>query len=320
MKKAFLLLLIVVSLTDFSYSKDRELARWNSYKVEKTTKNDSLKSNECLILGIAKNTDDQPVVAGVFSRIDRQQRCSTDAEGQFEFLFKKGGPDMYFYHPEYGEIIIPASIVKLQHTVEISITMIRQAMEVEVEKPVIYLYAKEPTSFSIELKPVGELTFTYPEYKSKWMVTANEQGQLTSDFKKYPYLFWEAKQKRLNFKGDANGMEGFYLKTDTLVNFLEIQLEMLGLNNRESTDFITYWGPRMKAYQYVAVQFWIDDMYAAEIAEINVQPKPEAVRRVFMVFRGVNEDMNVDYFIPQKWNRFIRKDLTLIEWGGAEIK
>lgn len=288
--------------------------------MEKTTKNDSLTSDQCLITGKALDIEtEEVIVGGALSLINGGKYAEFDQDGQFYFLFERGYSDLFFYHPQYGEIILPASIVKYEHTVEISLKMQPQIKAIELEKPVIYLYAKTPTKVAVTIEPKGELTFTYPDYNKGWNVTVGKNGSIISGDQTYPYLFWEAHQNRLNFKGNANGMEGFYLKTDSVVSFLETQLTLIGLNTTESTDFITYWAPRIQQYEYAALQFWVDNEYDKEVARITVTPKPEAMRRVFMVFKGVDQDMKVDYFTPQKWKPFDRKGLTLIEWGGAEL-
>ncbi|MGB1102203.1 MAG: hypothetical protein ACPG21_01100 [Crocinitomicaceae bacterium] len=315
------ILLFSAFLTSFlSQAMERELELWNTYKIVKEVKNDSLDSDQCLIIGQAVDADSRlPIVAGVFADVRNQTKVSSDSEGKFQFQANENGSAMFFYHPEYGEIIIPNSVIKPQYIIEIKISMRYHSEEVEVEKPVIYLYAKEKTNVSIKLKPVGELTFTYPNYTDEWKVTTADNSMLEVAGKNYPYLFWEGRHKRLNFKGDASGMEGFYIKTDTTIEFLEAQLSMLGFNATESADFITYWGPRLQAFPFSAIQFWVDNEYEEQIAVIEVNPKPDHTKRVFMIFKGVNEDMKVDYFTPQKFKPVNRDGLVHIEWGGAEL-
>lgn len=312
-----IIIFLFIGLT--GYAEDLELILWNKYEVVKTEKNDSLKEGQCLIKGLAVNVENKnPIVAGYFSDVNHKNKVTTNADGKFNYLTNEGGAAMYFYHPEYGEIIIPNSIIKPQYNVEIKLLMKYQLEEVEVDKPVIYLYAKKKTPVNIELKPKGDLTFTYPVYKNKWEVNVGPDS-MEVEGKAYPYLFWEAKHKRLNFKGDELGMDGFYIKTDSTIQFLEDQLSKLGLNRIETTDFITFWGPRIQAYPFAAIQFWVDNDYNEYIADIDVSPKPESSRRIFMVFKGVKEDMKIDYFKPQNFKPIKRTGLTLIEWGGAEL-
>jgi len=56
--------------------------------------------------------------------------------------------------------------------------------------------------------------------------------------KTYPYLFLEA-----NSYANQDTNEGFIVKDKDTEEFLEEKLEILGLNDKEKADFITFWLP-----------------------------------------------------------------------------
>jgi len=92
-----------------------------------------------------------------------------------------------------------------------------------------------------------------------------------------------------------------------------------GLNEKEQTDFITYWAPRINQKQFAAIQFLIDEDYSAEIGTLMVNPKPDCVRRVYLLFAGLDQPVESLQSNPKKINPIVRKGLTVIEWGGSEL-
>ena len=93
-------------------------------------------------------------------------------------------------------------------------------------------------SFQFNLKKVNTKSTTiYPRFngKSTWNVYAEPNGVIKIKDKTYPYLFWEVESYDLS---EIN--EGFVVKGEDAEKFLEEKLKILGLNDKESTDFITY--------------------------------------------------------------------------------
>lgn len=181
------------------------------------------------------------------------------------------------------------------------------------EKPIIYLYPENETNVTVKLGNEKILTSTYPKYEDKWMVTAYPNGNLV-DLKtgrNLYSLYWEGK----NYNSTVTD-EGFIVNGSDTISFLEEKLKALGLNERESEEFIIYWLPRMEHNKYNYIRF-------ASIDEINsimplyVDPNPDTIIRVLMVFKPLNQKINVK---EQKFTTPERKGFTLVEWGGTEIK
>jgi hypothetical protein len=188
-------------------------------------------------------------------------------------------------------------------------------------KPVIYAYSEQPLDARLNLLVKGELTFTYPQLADDgWSVTTQENGMLKdAQGRFYPYLFWEGEsENRLGFKMDGKSLTGNFVKRDSVLPFLESTLGQLGLNDREKTDFITFWAPRMVKHKELFVQFLIDEDYD-RIATLEISPQPDHIRRVYLLFRAVESGKTFEYD-PQEFSSFERSGFTVLEWGGSELK
>lgn len=181
-----------------------------------------------------------------------------------------------------------------------------------VAKPVIYLYPEETTDVTIALKFQGALTHTYPKYKDAWTVQAQPDGTLTDEKgQEYYALYWEGENETpftLN--------EGTIVKGDQTIEFLETSLETLGLNRREANEFIMYWLPRMENNPYNLIHFSTSEYEA--MAQLDIQPKPETMIRVMMVFQPLKSPVS----IPEQDLELLRKErkgFTAVEWGGKEV-
>jgi hypothetical protein len=273
----------------------------------------------CKIKGLVTSSDTSIIREGIIANYGMTHKASV-IEGSFELLIPDTDSIVFFYSPYYNETIINPYNFKSGHEVTINFYPVLAGMFIDMDKPVIYCYSDEPLSATIDLNIKGDLTFSYPAYKNGWTLAVDESGTLkTENGKSFPYLFWEGETTDLNFQANSNNSyEGFYIQTDSVIDFLEEQLTALGLNRTEQTDFITYWAPRMIENEHIFLQFMIDEAYAENIATINIMPRPDQLRRVYMLFTTMDEkpDFNI---IPQKFETIDRGGFTVIEWGGSEI-
>lgn len=182
-------------------------------------------------------------------------------------------------------------------------------------KPVLYFYSQKDMPVSVSLKPRGEFTFTYPEYKNGWKGTAHSDGSVTIDKTRYPYLFWEGSD--LNIASLADYSTGFIVEKHNMVTFLEQQLTTMGFNDKEKTDFITFWGPRMTQTDQGFVQFLFTEDYS-RIAELNVEPEPDHLFRVYMLYTPLPENHGLRPQ-PQHLSTMNRSGFYVLEWGGSEL-
>ena len=181
----------------------------------------------------------------------------------------------------------------------------------ECGKPVIYLYPTESTVVNVQVG-IDEFTKTEPTYQQDgWTVLANPNGLIKNlvDSLTYPYLFWEGQSDKTIMLD-----EGFTLEKDQIESTLPTILQNIGLNQKETSDFMEFWLPKLVAVNAPYVQFnFIDQKVFETIAPLTILPKPDTVLRVFMYYKGVNQQgADVPAYTP-----VIRNGFTAIEWGGT---
>ena len=179
------------------------------------------------------------------------------------------------------------------------------------EKPVIYLYPEEETLISVKLDYNGELTSTYPTYEDGWNVIAQPDGALIDPEtgREYYCLFWEG---ATNVEYDLS--EGFVMPGNETEAFLEESLAVLGLTEREANEFIIYWLPRMEGNAYNLISFQ-NEIYT-DNAKLDIEPAPDSILRVFMVWQGLDEPVEVE---TQRLESAERTGFTVVEWGGCQV-
>ena len=180
-------------------------------------------------------------------------------------------------------------------------------------KPIIYLYPEKTTEISVSLGNPENITCSYPNYKNGWNVIANSDGTLTdaNTGRKLYSLYWEG-----IFSEPITFNNGFVVKGEDTIKFLEEKLEILGLNEFEAEEFIVYWLPKLQKNKYNYIRF-------ATIEEINknmpleFSVEPDTIIRVLMQFKGLDNPMEVQ---EQELETPERTGFVAVEWGGTEIK
>ena len=188
------------------------------------------------------------------------------------------------------------------------------------EKPVLYLYPQEERQLTVTLDLEGSLDTVYPApddqratergTQASWTVMASPDGTLTdASGRTYPSLFWDGPVRQEPPQQGA-------------VPFLEEKLALLGLSDRESADFITYWAPRIRAYDYTFVSFdasaYTQRASYSFTDEAGATVTPDTFIRVFMTIREADANTVVQ---PQTLAPSpTRTGFTVVEWGGTEDK
>ena len=158
----------------------------------------------------------------------------------------------------------------------------------------------------------SKLTTIYPKFNENnntWKVYVNTNGEIKIKDKIYPYLFWEAESYLIN---EMN--EGFIVKDDEAEKFLEEKLKILCLNDKESTDFITFWLPVLLKNKLSLCYFQSEEYF--ENYELNINPKPDSIIRIFLSIKKINSPIKIK---EQKLASNERKGFTVVEWGGTNI-
>lgn len=180
------------------------------------------------------------------------------------------------------------------------------------KKPVIYLYPTTEQKVSVKLNYKGKLTCTYPQYNNGWEVIAQPNGTLTniSDNREYSYLYWEGV-----CDNTWDMSKGFVVKGDETAAFLQEKLEYMGLTPKEYNEFIVYWLPILQENKYNQITFAGQDYET--IAPLEINPKPDSMLRIMMLFKPLNEPVDIQ---EQQLQPFTRNGFTVVEWGGTEVK
>ena len=181
------------------------------------------------------------------------------------------------------------------------------------DKPIIYLYPTETTNVTVQLGKPENITCSYPKYIDGWNVEAKPNGDLTDlDTGKYLYSLYYEGLNDVNFNLDT----GFIVKGSDSASFLEEKLAILGLNEREAQEFIIYWLPKLEANNYNYIYFATIDEINQNMP-LNITPTPDSLIRVLMVFKGLDNPIDVT---PQQLTSPERTGFVAVEWGGTEIK
>ncbi|HIP32151.1 MAG TPA: hypothetical protein EYG86_05265 [Crocinitomicaceae bacterium] len=223
----------------------------------------------------------------------------------------------FFYDKRFIEVYARI-FVKTQHEDLWSLSFPRPPRdyapnEIQPLKPVIYLYPEKKKEVFVNVKPVGEFTLTYPEIKDGWKIIARPNGELEINGETYNYLFWESKQYQELEK--TEDLKGFIIQGENVVGFLKDKLTLAGLTSKEQADFITFWAPRMIHLEKIFIQFQFNEE-CNKYASLEVSPQPDNIYRLFMTWRKVNTELDVE---EQSMQVARRSGFTVIEWGGAEF-
>ncbi|GAA6050626.1 hypothetical protein NBRC10513_004187 [Rhodotorula toruloides] len=227
------------------------------------------------------------------------------------------------------------------------------------DKPVIYLFPPTPldsTSVTVTITPAWHFSALYPVAdpvkgaqggtSASWTVSAQPDGSLVdlASGLELKYLFWEAEAYRTNSNTPSDlafdpsnpsldASNGCALPFATFLAHLDKTLASLSLHTAARNDFITYWLSHFtrirNAGQHIGFRFLAQSDYE-RAARLNVDPKPDVVTRVFLLFKGVDAVEASEWRKPDKvdWLKEVGvevdkvKDESLfrvLEWGGMEV-
>lgn len=246
----------------------------------------------------------------------KQQTFRADKNGKFTWKTQPGMSVFQLYAgTSYYEIYSDSVEIKGGNKTHIRVYFDHSEVEIISDKPVIYLYPVSDLEVTTTVKPAGTFTFTYPEYANGWKGMAHPDGSITINESTYPYLFWEAKNafRIANF----DPTHGFIVTREQTISFLEEKLTEMGLNDKERTDFITYWGPRLVTNAANFIQFQFNDD-CNQYAELHIVPEPAQIFRVYMIWSETDSATSVQPE-PQILPTVQRNQFYAIEWGGSEI-
>jgi len=307
----------ILFFTSTVFSKETEKSV-PTFMITKVKPDENLKNREAAFIFTCKTSDKGLVNQAIkYSSNGETNTIQPNTKGEFTLKLNAGKYKFQFFlNSSYFEIYSDSVIAKSKTITEVSLLFKSSELIMIEDKPVIYLYPQQKTKVDVKLSLKGELVFTYPTYNNGWSVEANPDGTLQHNNKEYNYLFWEGKSIVKTY--ELNFTKGFVVETENLVNFLEEKLSTMGLNSKEQQDFITYWYPRMSNNKSNYIHFLFNDDYA-KYAKLTIEPKPDSMFRVFMVWSSAKDIVLVTDMQEQEIPTMQRKGFTVVEWGGAEM-
>jgi len=207
-------------------------------------------------------------------------------------------------------------------------------------KPVIYLYPESPTNVSVKFDAPVQFTVDIPKYADSWQVKAYPNGDLVNlkpeltdcnqidstkkgmEYAKlacqnntYPYLYWAGSILSKNYPEIS---KGWVVAQSDLSSFIQAKLFDMGLNTKETNDFMEYWLPDMLAKNapYYRIAF-LQTSDLNLLFPMTVSPKPDTTFRIFLDYLPLTDKPTI-LPEPQSLDKLQRVGFTLVEWGGLK--
>jgi len=313
-----LLLTFTIAFTSAIFAQEKL-----NYNIVSASQDSSIMGDSTVVTGIVKyDTEPNLDNFGKVASLDFKVANMIARSGDYQIKFHRSAKGFYFFQNNYKEVVVNLADYSQANKFEININAKEFFVRVQLEKPVIYFYSTKPTQTTITLHQKGDLSFTYPKYKDSWKIETQDNGNIKNlkTGKIHPYLFWEANQTDLDFVRKGKTIEGYIIKTDTVVQFLENQLTNLGLNERESTDFITYWAPRLMQKEFATIQFSVGKDYESVFGGIESSTKLDYQLRIGMLYEISELKPSIQVVQPKSILSEKRHGFSLVEWGGIELK
>ena len=178
-------------------------------------------------------------------------------------------------------------------------------------KPILYLYPTEDMNINIKLEHEDNIITSYPKYDNGWNVFVNKDGIINCNGREYYALYWDEYNNN-----DVDFSTGFYVSGESAIEFLEEKLDYIGLNNRETNEFIMYWLPILEKNEHNLVYFELTNERENN-NKLIISPKPDSILRINMHIKKIYDIMNIE---EQKLEKFDRVGFTVVEWAGTVHK
>ena len=109
------------------------------------------------------------------------------------------------------------------------------------------------------------------------------------------------------------------VRSDDLASgLLQDSLVAQGLSTDEATEMATHWLPAMTKREFVLIEF-MDRERLDRRAKLRVSPAPDAIHRVFMLFRTTDTKYSCKRPLVMSPALSLSRDgCTVVEWGGME--
>ena len=313
MKKIFTLFLLLIAILGFS--QDKKISGY--YIVNESTNNNVEKIVNLKNYNVYLLKDLNPD--------SKSKKILESKNEKFEITISKKDLKKYYYL-EFESFLYGNSLYVINKIANDSVLIAKVGenlgnqhketnLEIRGAKPAIYVYPTVKTEISVKNDFKGKVMNTYPLYKNGWNIIAEPNGTFYNldDKRTYNYLFWDFSYgfTPKHFKYE----NGFYVKKEDNITFLQEKLELLGLNNTEINDFVVYWLPELNKNEENFIHFWVNDNIDNS-SILNITPKPDTLLRIFMEFKAYHGEQKLPL---QELTSTERKGFTVVEWGGSNI-
>jgi len=271
----------------------------------------------------------------------------TDSDKEIEQRFRK--PVIYFYNFNSNRVISTSVVVDKKLIIDELIPEFNHVININEASSMVLatlpcigrrlaerMVASRPkggyssVTDLLQIEGIGKKTFatikpfiSIDKIPNHWIVKQSPKNDgsvidIKDNNAEYPYLYWDANAPHGVFT--LNVDQSFCVKKDVLTSFLTEKLAVLGLNKKESADFIEFWVPLLtgdsfKMYPYVMVEF-MEENYT-DLAALHIHPQPDQVIRVFANFQLSAEPIICG---EPELTPVTRMDhgRVVVEWGGTE--
>ncbi len=173
-----------------------------------------------------------------------------------------------------------------------------------VKKPAVYLYPLKTSEIEVKVDVNGFITKAEPDYLTGWKVIAEPSGLINNN---YDYLFYEAQLNNLELPE-----EGWIVEYSGLDNWFDYNLPLLGLNEKEMSQFKEYWMEELRESNYYEIKI-LEKQFLEENMNLIVNPNPDTMIRMNFYFKPHLEEFELEEPIIKTP---IRNGFTVVEWGG----
>jgi hypothetical protein len=276
------------------------------------------------VSGIISDCEDNPLNQVTIKNLNSEEIFYSDSVGKYDIKVHKNDFLEFSLNSFISQKvkIVKQKRLDIKLKIDVRLKMIpidpktnNAASRIILKKPVIYLYPTDRTKISLKLDFKGKLQTTFPKYENGWDLIGFPDGTI-QDKKTKRYhnsLFWDGEQSFP--KEHYKYSEGFEIAKNYLTEFLIQKLELIGLNNNETNDFIQFWLPILEKNELNFIHFYVNEDYDVFSKNI-VSPMPETSIRVFMEFHKIDSKT---YLPEQNFKKTIRNGFTLVEWGGSDV-
>jgi len=172
------------------------------------------------------------------------------------------------------------------------------------KKPAIYLYPIEDSQISINVDINGKMIADIPSYHDGWNVFVTKEGIIENQ---YDYLFYEAKLNEIDIP-----KTGWVIEYPELSQWFDLNLEKLGLNEKEKTQFKEYWLNELPKANYYEIKL-LSKEFLNNNMNLIIEPKPDTEIRINFLFKPLKESYKLD---NPEITTPVRTGFTIVEWGG----